>query len=264
MDLVGGGKLGEKFDKQFNWPKNDTPILFLHFEGQEKLSKTNSKYNEDEANLVVLFLEKLLKLGIDIKDIGIIKPYNAQIDKIKSLIIKKNISNRNNLKISSVDGFQGGEKKFIILSNVRSNQGNNIGFLEDFRRLNVSITRAINGMIIIGNAKCLYKPKTVFRNFINYYLNNHLIYSPKVVGEKGEEKVFDIEDLQEFHIELLENIDLNEELFIYGKEEDYQDINQDLLENFECTSNVYAEGNKKYLEKKKEKKAKKYRKKYNK
>ena len=264
LDLINKRKLGEKFDKQFNWPKNDTPILFLHFEGQEKLSKTNSKYNEDEANLVVLFLEKLLKLGIDIKDIGIITPYNAQIDKIKSLIIKKNIPNRNNLKISSVDGFQGGEKKFIILSNVRSNQGNNIGFLEDFRRLNVSITRAINGMIIIGNAKCLYKPKTVFRNFINYYLNNHLIYSPKVVGEKGEEKVFDIEDLQEFHIELLENINLNEESFIYGKEEDYQDINQDLLENFECTSNVYAEGNKKYLEKKKEKKDKKYKKKYNK
>ena len=264
LNLINKRKLGEEFDIQFNWPKKDIPILFLHFEDQEKLSKTNSKYNESEVILVVLFLEKLLKLGIDIKDIGIITPYNAQIDKIKSLLIKKNIPNITNLKISSVDGFQGGEKKFIILSNVRSNQGNNIGFLEDFRRLNVSITRAINGMIIIGNAKCLYQQKTIFRNFINYYLNNNLIYSPKVVEEKGEEKLFDIEDLKEFQIEGLENINLDEESFIYGKEEDYQDIAQDLLDNFECTSNVYAEGNKNYLKKKKEKKDRKYKKKFNK
>ena len=264
LDLINKRKLGEEFYKQFYWPKKDIPILFLHYEGQEKLSKTNSKYNEDEAILVVLFLEKLLKLGIDIKDIGIITPYKAQIDKIKSLLIKKNIPNRTNLKISSVDGFQGGEKKFIILSNVRSNPGNNIGFLEDFRRLNVSITRAINGMIIIGNAKCLYQQKTVFRNFINYYLKNNLIYSPKVVEEKAEEKVFDIDDLKEVKIEEKENINLNEESFIFGNEKEYQNINQDLLDNFECSSNVYAESNKNYIKKKKEKNKKNYQKKFKK
>ena len=42
------------------------------------------------------------------------------------------------------------EKDFIILSNVRSNQQKNIGFLKDLRRLNVSITRARHGLIIIG------------------------------------------------------------------------------------------------------------------
>ena len=264
LDLINKRKLDEEFNKKFNWPKKNIPVIFLHHEGEEKLSKTNSKYNEDEAKLVVLYLEKLLKLGIDIKDIGVITPYNAQIDKIKSILIKNNIPNRNNLKISSVDGFQGGERKFIILSNVRSNKDNNIGFLGDYRRLNVSITRAINGMIVIGNAICLYQQKSVFRNYINYYLKNNLIYSPKIIENQGKEKVFDIEDLKEVKIEEKENINLSEELFIYGKEEDYQDINQDLLNNFECSSNVYADSNKKYLKKKKEKREKKLKKKFKK
>ena len=75
------------------------------------------------------------------------------------------------MKISSVDGFQGGERDFIILSNVRSNKNNQIGFLKDFRRLNVSITRAKYGMIIIGNINCLYHNKSIWKNFINYYID---------------------------------------------------------------------------------------------
>jgi regulator of nonsense transcripts 1 len=163
--------LSDNFNKEFGWPKKDIPLLFIHCEGEEKvILSSKSKYNEDEANIVVLFLEKLIKCGIDMKDIGVITPYVAQIDKIKSLLIEKNIPNYFNLKIASVDSFQGGEKKFIILSNVRSNKENNIGFLQDYRRLNVSITRAIYGMVIIGNAKCLYKEQTVWRNFITSFL----------------------------------------------------------------------------------------------
>lgn len=113
-------------------------------------------------------MEKLIKCGADFNSIGIITPYIAQ----KKLIQKKleeKYKNIENLKISSVDGFQGREKDFIILSNVRSNENDQIGFLKDFRRLNVSITRAKYGLIIIGNAKCLYHNQCVWKNLINYY-----------------------------------------------------------------------------------------------
>lgn len=68
-------------------------------------------------------------------------------------------NNRLQYEVNSVDGFQGREKEIIILSCVRS-RGNQLGFLEDQRRLNVSITRAKFALIIIGNFETLSQNQT--------------------------------------------------------------------------------------------------------
>lgn len=57
------------------------------------------------------------------------------------------------LRLSTVDNFQGEEAKMIILSLVRSNSQNKVGFLGTSNRINVALSRAKHGMIIIGNSQ---------------------------------------------------------------------------------------------------------------
>ncbi|KDN35500.1 hypothetical protein RSAG8_11538, partial [Rhizoctonia solani AG-8 WAC10335] len=61
------------------------------------------------------------------------------------------------IEVASVDAFQGREKDYIILSCVRSNEHQGIGILNDAMRLNVGLTRAKYGVVILGNPKVLSK-----------------------------------------------------------------------------------------------------------
>lgn len=133
----------------------------------------NSKYNEGEAQIVYKYALILKYFNININDIGIITPYNAQVSILKSLFLKNDI----NIEINTVDGFQGREKQVILLSCVRSNKKAEIGFLSDIRRLNVSLTRAKRHCMIIGDSSTLNR--TIFyKGLIEYIEKNGLIITP--------------------------------------------------------------------------------------
>jgi len=78
------------------------------------------------------------------------------------------------IEVASVDSFQGREKDYIILSCVRSNDHNGIGFLNDPRRLNVALTRARYGIIIVGNANSLSKHQ-LWNNLLYHFKSNGLL-----------------------------------------------------------------------------------------
>ena len=255
--------INEDFNSKFNLPNKDIPLLFVHIKGEEVLTKFKSKQNDQEAEIVALFVKKLNNLKIDLKQIGIITPYVAQKmliqEKLEEVFDAEEIMN--NLQISSVDGFQGREKDFIILSNVRSNPDGNIGFLSDYRRLNVSITRAKYGMIIIGDVNCLSTRSQIWADFIKYYDDKGLLVEPET-----KEKLDNYDKTIKYNINKLTKIKCKVENnnnksnifqeYVFSDYQINQNLNDDLLNNFECTENVYVQTNKRYYQKKNKKKYK--------
>ena len=67
------------------------------------------------------------------------------------------------------------EKEYIIISAVRSNLSGKIGFLRSPKRLNVSLTRARKGVIILGNAECLSKRNGIWKDLLKFYKSRKLI-----------------------------------------------------------------------------------------
>lgn len=112
--------------------------------GQEKMQKdSKSYYNDVEIDEVRNQINNLIKRKIEKSQIAVISPYKAQAKKLQRIFP--------DIEIDTVDAFQGREKDVVILSFVRSNNRQTIGFLKDFRRLNVSISRAKSKLILVGN-----------------------------------------------------------------------------------------------------------------
>ena len=71
------------------------------------------------------------------------------------------------IKVSTIDGFQGQEGDIIYISLVRSNPMSDIGFLNDYRRMNVAITRAKLKLVVIGDSATLGQD-VFYSQFIDY------------------------------------------------------------------------------------------------
>ncbi|TMA13766.1 MAG: IGHMBP2 family helicase [Deltaproteobacteria bacterium] len=113
---------------------------------EETPQESDSKLNEGEAELVAAEVRKLLAL-LPPRDIAVISPYDAQVQKLRQLLHEVE-----ELEIDTVDGFQGREKEAVVVSLVRSNPAGELGFVADIRRINVALTRARKKLIVVGDS----------------------------------------------------------------------------------------------------------------
>ncbi|KAF3690737.1 Regulator of nonsense transcripts 1 [Channa argus] len=168
--VTAADRVKKGFD--FQWPQPDKPMFFYVTQGQEEIASSGTSYlNRTEAANVEKITTRLLKAGAKPDQIGIITPYEGQRSYlVQYMQFSGSLHTKlyQQVEIASVDAFQGREKDFIILSCVRANEHQGIGFLNDPRRLNVALTRAKYGVIIVGNPKALSK-QPLWNNLLNNY-----------------------------------------------------------------------------------------------
>ncbi|NXE92816.1 SDE3 helicase, partial [Menura novaehollandiae] len=163
-----------------NWeelPKKGFPIIFHGVRGEDQReAKSPSFFNTAEIEVLVHYLKKLLQSRgkggcptVSPREIGIISPYRKQVEKIRKAITSldpdlQKLPDISQLKMGSVEEFQGQERHVILISTVRScgtylqfDQTFRLGFLKNPKRLNVAITRAKALLIVVGNPAVLSK-----------------------------------------------------------------------------------------------------------
>jgi len=143
----------------------------------ERQASSPSFFNGDEASAVRGYIRDLKEhrsLRLTDAMIGVISPYNAQCQKIRSVIKNQHPG----VKVGSVEEFQGQERRAIIISTVRSSMDyvsydlrHTLGFVSNARRFNVAITRAQALVVIVGDPDVLGLDP-LWRRFLNYIHNS--------------------------------------------------------------------------------------------
>jgi ATP-dependent RNA/DNA helicase IGHMBP2 len=162
-------------------------------------SRAQSRCNPEEALLIREHLLRLIALfpeGSPLPSIGILSPYREQVNHLDALLREdselahllrnhpasgqqtrtvvseeepeSNAENRHSgITISTIDGFQGQERDIVYISLVRSNTKNEIGFLSDYRRMNVAMTRARMALVVVGDSGTIGQNK-FYQQFLDY------------------------------------------------------------------------------------------------
>ncbi|GAV52513.1 hypothetical protein ZYGR_0AG05040 [Zygosaccharomyces rouxii] len=202
-------------EQQKSWPSIKYPLFFLRCDLGNETKVTSSQnglrgYTYTNKHECQSLLQMVYKLILDKKvsrdQIGIVTPYSAQRDAISELLVQDRVVNPqglameqeidemdpfdamagskknsinivNDIYIATVDSFQGHEKNFILFSTVRNNPLGKIGFVNDARRMNVALTRAKNGLILIGNDHTLRNGSDLWKDYIDYLNTRQLIFA---------------------------------------------------------------------------------------
>lgn len=121
---------------------------------EQREAGTDSTCNPDEAAFVMARLEEIVEVHPE-ATIGVVAPYSAQVRVLQDLWHPPSEADQERVDIATVDGFQGQERDMMVLSLTRSNDSSSIGFLSEYRRTNVAMTRARKHLLLVGDGATL-------------------------------------------------------------------------------------------------------------
>ncbi|KAF2849911.1 P-loop containing nucleoside triphosphate hydrolase protein, partial [Plenodomus tracheiphilus IPT5] len=144
------------------WRGRKWPVLFLPHTGADEIERENGGwYNLSEARLACSLAQSLYKSNVKQQDICIISPFAAQVKLLRSVIRSSRYGEGSGLwdvNIGPLEAFQGLEKRVVVLCTTRTRERfldmdrkSGLGVVFQPRRMNVALTRAMEGLIVIGH-----------------------------------------------------------------------------------------------------------------
>ncbi|WP_327052335.1 AAA domain-containing protein [Halomicrococcus gelatinilyticus] len=118
------------------------PVTFVDPAGE-----TVGNTNPTEAERVREVVERFVEAGVDREDVGVIAPFRAQVAEISRRVPDA-------VTVDTVDRFQGSSKEVIVVSFVATGDLDSPIF-EDYRRVNVALTRAKKALVLVGDEAAL-------------------------------------------------------------------------------------------------------------
>ncbi len=153
LDIVKD--LSESKYNQILEPENN--MIFVDFRGSCVF-----KVNYDQAKKTIDIIKEFIEFDIKPEKIGVITPFRAQVAEIKRNLFASDINDSSKITVDTVDRFQGSDRDIIIFSSVISNDKSLSDFFTDYRRINVSVTRAKKKFIMIGSKDLLSQSKLFY------------------------------------------------------------------------------------------------------
>ncbi|GLI68474.1 hypothetical protein VaNZ11_012900 [Volvox africanus] len=181
-------------------PNPRVPVMMHHIVGKDVQEANSPSWQNDlEIRQVKAYVEKLMNKRrggrVRADEIGIITPYNKQAQRIRAQLGLLKDQIKDQIKVGSVEEFQGQERRVIIISTVRSSDEYlefdtryRLGFLSNPKRFNVAVTRAKALLVVVGNVQILAADKH-WRALLCF-----LRSSGAIVGQSLPQKVADLLD----------------------------------------------------------------------
>ena len=177
----------------------DKSVVFINSNTKENTTKTEtlseegfkSKFNEGDVNIISKIVKTYRSLTLTEKNMMVLTPYSLQKQRLNNNLKEYG------LRSKTVDEAQGQQNDIIMLSLVRNNDKDSIGFLEDVRRFNVAITRAKVKLIVVGNKKTLCTNK-MYASWIAHIQKNGLYIDESELNsylDINDEKIDELKEL---------------------------------------------------------------------